>query len=74
MCNGGRGGAKERREAPMATPSQQHSERVTVRQTDRTPPKVTNASMYQTHTGVMAGCALSASTGHRKPSIGRVTD
>lgn len=47
--NGGRGGVKERRDAPMATTSQQQSERLTVKQTDRTPPKVKNASMYQTH-------------------------
>lgn len=53
-------------EGPMATPSQQHSGRVTVRQTDRKPPKVTNASMYETHTGAMGGYAPSASTGHKK--------
>lgn len=73
--NGGRGGAEERkREAPVATLSQQHPQRVTVRQTDRTPPRVTNASIYQTHTEAMAGCALSVSTGRRKHSVGRVTD
>lgn len=73
--NGGRGGAEERRrEAPMATLSQQRSQRLTVRQTDRTPPKVTNASIYQTHTGAMVGCASSVSTEHRKHSAGRVTD
>lgn len=37
----------------MATLSQQCSQRVTVRRTDRTPPKVTNASIYQTHTEAM---------------------
>lgn len=50
--------------------SQQQSEGLTVKQTDRTPPKVKNASMYQTHIGAKAGCTLSASTGCRKPSIG----
>lgn len=70
-----RGGAEERRrEAPMATLSEQRSWRVTVKQTDRTPPKVTNAFIYQTHTGAMAGCVLSVSTGCRKHSVGRVTD
>lgn len=47
--NGGREAKERRREAPMATLSQQRPQRVTVRQTDRTPPKVTNASIYQTH-------------------------
>lgn len=69
------GRAEERkREAPMAFLSQQCSQRVTVRRTDRTPPKVTTASIYQTHTGAMVGCALSVSTGRRKHSVGRVTD
>lgn len=57
----------------MATLSQKHSQRVIVRRTDRTPPKVTNASMYQTHTGAMVGCAWSVLTGRRKHSVGRVT-
>lgn len=73
--SGERGGAEERRkETPMAVLSQQHPQRVTVRQTDRTPPKVTNASIYQTHTGAMVGCASSVATGRRKHSVGRVTD
>lgn len=42
-------------EGPMATTSQQHSGRVTVRQTDRKPPKVTNASAYETHTAGWGG-------------------
>lgn len=63
--NGVRGGVEERRkEAPMAVLSQEHPQRVTVRQTDRTPPKVTKASTYQTQTGAVLGCASSVSTGH----------
>lgn len=71
----GKGEAEERRrEAPKATLSQQRLQRLTVRQTDRMPPKVTNTFIYQTHTGAMEGCALSVPTGHRKHSVGRVTD
>lgn len=69
----GRGGAEERkRQAPMATLSQQRSQRVTVRRTDRTPPRVTNASTYQTHTGAHGGVRFVCLD--RKHSVGRVTD
>lgn len=46
MSSGERGRAEERRrEAPLATLSEQHSQTVTMRRTDRMPPKVTKASM-----------------------------
>lgn len=51
--------------------SQQRSQRVTVRRTDRTPPKVTNASTDQTHGGGGAvGCVYLSGNPGNTPSAG----
>lgn len=50
------GTSRGMKKAPVAALSQQHPQRVTVRQTDRTPPKATSTSIQQTHRGACNVC------------------